>query len=142
MAEGKQDVESGRQGIPHFKLILNQGIVTDEIVNYDYEGSGTDEDPYVVEWIENDPRNPMIWSQTRKWVGCICMAFATLTVSFCSSAFSGGKSCVPGPMFDLTNNRCPANPTRIRCITRSRYPWHLAICPRFRSGSVAMGAFQ
>lgn len=84
------DVESGKQGIPHFKLILEQGIVTDEIVNYDYEGSGTEEDPYVVEWIENDPRNPMEWNKTRKWVGCICMAFATLAVAFCSSAFSGG----------------------------------------------------
>ncbi|KAK3203612.1 hypothetical protein GRF29_106g82664 [Pseudopithomyces chartarum] len=94
MAEEKHDVaidvESGRQGIPHFKLILEQGVVTDEIVNWDYEGSGTEEDPYVVEWIENDPRNPMEWSQTKKWVGCVCMAFATLTVAFCSSAFSGG----------------------------------------------------
>ena len=95
MAEEKNDVavdvESGRQGIPHFKLILEQGIVTDEIVNWDYEGSGTEEDPYVVEWIENDPRNPMEWSQTKKWTGCVCMAFATLTVAFCSSAFSGGR---------------------------------------------------
>ncbi|KAK7193893.1 hypothetical protein DPSP01_010145 [Paraphaeosphaeria sporulosa] len=84
------DPESGRQGIPHMKLILEQGVVTDEIVNWEYEGAGTEEDPYVVEWIENDPRNPMTWSTTKKWVGCVCMAFATLTVSFCSSAFSGG----------------------------------------------------
>lgn len=90
MAHEKPDVESGRQGIPHLKLLLEQGIVTDEIANYDYEGSGTEEDPYVVEWIENDPRNPMEWSQTKKWIGCLCMAFATLAVSFCSSAFSGG----------------------------------------------------
>ncbi|KAF1964914.1 MFS multidrug transporter-like protein [Bimuria novae-zelandiae CBS 107.79] len=90
MAEEKRDVESGRQGIPHLKLILEQGIVTDEIANYEYEGSGTEEDPYVVEWMENDPRNPMQWSKTKKWTGCLCMAFATLAVSFCSSAFSGG----------------------------------------------------
>jgi hypothetical protein len=89
----KQDVdpETGRQGISHWKLIFDQGIVTDEIVNWKYEGAGTEEDPYVVEWIDHDPRNPMAWSQTKKWVGCICMAFATLAVSFCSSAFSGGK---------------------------------------------------
>ncbi|KAF1956055.1 benomyl/methotrexate resistance protein [Byssothecium circinans] len=84
------DPESGRQGIPHFKLLLEQGTVTDEIVKWQYEGSGTEEDPYVVEWIENDPRNPMTWGKTKKWICTFCMAFATLTVSFCSSAFSGG----------------------------------------------------
>lgn len=84
------DPESGKEAISHWKLILEQGVVTDEIAKYEYEGSGTEDDPYVVEWIENDPRNPMQWSKTKKWVGCICMAFATLTVSFCSSAFTGG----------------------------------------------------
>jgi hypothetical protein len=84
------DPESGRDGISHWKLILDQGIVTHEVANYDYEGSGTEDDPYVVEWMEKDSRNPMTWSQTRKWVSCICMAFAVLVVSFCSSAYAGG----------------------------------------------------
>lgn len=90
MEKQDRDIESGRQGIPHWKLILEQGVVTDEIANWKYDGSGTEDDPYVVEWIENDPRNPMRWSKTKKWAGCFSMAFATLTVSFCSSAFSGG----------------------------------------------------
>lgn len=91
MAVNDVDPESGREGIPYWKLIFDQGVVTNEIVNWDYEGSGTEDDPYVVEWIENDPRNPMLWGKTKKWVGCLCMAFATLAVSFCSSAFSGGE---------------------------------------------------
>ena len=84
------DPESGRESVSHFKLILEQGIVTKEVVEWEYEGAGTEADPYVVEWMDHDFRNPMTWSQTKKWTGCICMAFATLTVSFCSSAFSGG----------------------------------------------------
>lgn len=44
------DVESGREGISHWKMILDQGVVTNEIVNWEYEGSGTEEDPYAVEW--------------------------------------------------------------------------------------------
>lgn len=91
MEKTNVDLESGHEGLSHWKIILEQGVVTHEIANYDYEGAGTEEDPYVVEWIPEDPRNPMTWSQTRKWVGCVCMAFATLTVAFCSSAFSGGK---------------------------------------------------
>lgn len=55
-----QDVESGREGISHWEMILDQGVTTKEIENWDYEGEGTEEDPYVVEWIDNDPRNPMV----------------------------------------------------------------------------------
>ena len=72
-------------------MILDQGVVTKEIIEYEYEGEGTDEDPYVVEWIENDPRNPMTFSKTKKWIMAIAVANSVLVVSFCSSAFSGGN---------------------------------------------------
>jgi hypothetical protein len=55
-----QDVESGREGISHWKMITDQGVTTKEIENWDYEGEGTEDDPFVVEWIDNDPRNPMV----------------------------------------------------------------------------------
>ncbi|KAH7130743.1 major facilitator superfamily domain-containing protein [Dendryphion nanum] len=86
------DIEAGQasKGIPYWKLLTDQGVLTPEIEKWQYEGSGTEEDPYVVEWINNDPRNPMEWAKTKKWIMCLNMAVATLTVSFCSSAFSGG----------------------------------------------------
>ncbi|OCL07044.1 benomyl/methotrexate resistance protein [Glonium stellatum] len=92
MEKVQPDIESGKgpEGIPHWKLLTQQGIVTPEIVNWKYDGKGTEEDPYVVEWIEDDPRNPMRWPQVKKWTSALMMAFATLAVSFCSSAFSGG----------------------------------------------------
>ncbi|OAL50691.1 MFS general substrate transporter [Pyrenochaeta sp. DS3sAY3a] len=87
---GNMDLESGKEGISHWKMILDQGVVTNEIVNWDYEGEGTEEDPYVVEWIDNDPRNPMTWPKTKKWIMALAVANSVLVVSFCSSAFSGG----------------------------------------------------
>ncbi|KZM24427.1 uncharacterized protein EKO05_0001572 [Ascochyta rabiei] len=84
------DVESGREGISHWKMILDQGVVTNDIVNWNYEGSGTEEDPYAVEWLPNDPRNPMTFAKTKKWIMAIAVANSVLVVSFCSSAFSGG----------------------------------------------------
>ncbi len=84
------DVESGRETISHWKMITDQGVVTKEIIEWDYEGQGTEEDPYVVEWIENDVRNPMNWSRTKKWILSLAVANTVLVVSFCSSAFSGG----------------------------------------------------
>lgn len=84
------DVESGREGITHWQMITDQGVVTREIINHDYEGAGTEEDPYVVEWIDNDPRNPMTWPKLKKWIMAVAVANSVLVVSFCSSAFSGG----------------------------------------------------
>ncbi|KAF2496359.1 putative MFS multidrug transporter [Lophium mytilinum] len=95
MEKSGADVESGQPGqgpntISHWKMLLDQGVVTPQMLNYDWEGSGTEEDPFVVVWMEDDPRNPMRWQPMKKWISCLVMAFATLAVSFCSSAFSGG----------------------------------------------------
>jgi len=90
-ARPNKDVESGKEGISHWKMITDQGVVTDDIVNWEYEGEGTEADPFVVEWIANDPRNPLAFSQTKKWIMAITVANSVLVVSFCSSAFSGGS---------------------------------------------------
>ena len=33
-----------------------------------YPGSGTLNDPYVVDWDQDDPENPFNWSKRRKWL--------------------------------------------------------------------------
>jgi hypothetical protein len=32
-----------------------------------YPGSGTPEDPYIVDWDDNDPENPYNWTKARRW---------------------------------------------------------------------------
>ncbi|KAF2171347.1 hypothetical protein M409DRAFT_63670 [Zasmidium cellare ATCC 36951] len=92
-----QDVEGGKPAaanptqIPHFRQVLDQAGVTPEVQNWEYEGSGTEEDPYVVVWIDNDPRNPMLYSELKKWSLTMVVAIATLAVAFVSSAYSGGS---------------------------------------------------
>jgi len=91
MEKHSQDVESGKPAkIGWFKMVLDQGVVTPEVINHPYPGSGTEEDPYVVNWIDNDPRNPMGFSKMKKWFLTFLVAIATLAVAFVSSAFSGG----------------------------------------------------
>lgn len=91
MADEK-DVESGKPTqIPHFKQVFDQAGVTPEVEKWDYQGSGTEEDPYVVGWIDNDPRNPMLYTKTKKWALTMLVAIATLAVAFVSSAYSGGS---------------------------------------------------
>ena len=48
------------------------------------------EDPYNVEFVPSDPRNPLRFSMFRKWAITLMIAFALLAVSFTSSVYSGG----------------------------------------------------
>ncbi|RKK84993.1 putative MFS-type transporter [Fusarium oxysporum] len=74
----------------HWRLVIDQAGVTPEVLAYDYQGSGTEQDPFVVQWIPHDPRNPQQWSDSKKWFITAAVATATLTVSLVSSAYTGG----------------------------------------------------
>jgi hypothetical protein len=76
--------------IPFWRLVFDQGVVTQEIIDHPYPGSGTDEDPFAVTWIPDDPRNPMNFSEVKKWTFTMIVAIATLAVSLVSSAYTGG----------------------------------------------------
>ncbi|KAM5433506.1 MFS siderochrome iron transporter 1 [Microsporum ferrugineum] len=82
--------KSTQRKIPHWRQVTDPGAVTPEIINYPYPGSGTEEDPYLVQWIPNDPRNPMNYSAVKKWSITFVVAIATLAVALISSAYTGG----------------------------------------------------
>lgn len=99
----------GPTSVPYWRIVWEQGLVTPEIEHWPYKGSGTEDDPYVrsprlqkrpmltiqaVVWIDNDPRNPQLWSSLRKWSLTLLVALATLAVAFVSSAYSGGADQV------------------------------------------------
>ncbi|QKX62188.1 uncharacterized protein TRUGW13939_09347 [Talaromyces rugulosus] len=86
--QAEEPVKSSR--IPYWRKVYDQAGVTPEVANYPYPGSGTEEDPYIISWIPNDPRNPMLFSPFTKWFITGVMAWATLAVSLVSSAYSGG----------------------------------------------------
>jgi multidrug resistance protein len=75
----------------HFKIVFSHALVSPAVLKHKYHGAGTESDPYVVDFLrENDPRDPMAFSQTKKWIITNMVAFATLAVAFVSSAYSGG----------------------------------------------------
>lgn len=78
--------------IPHWRQVLDQGVVTQDIIDFPYEGAGTDDDPFVVNWIPNDPRNPQLYSPLRKWSITGAVSIATLAVALISSAYTGGAT--------------------------------------------------
>jgi|SRR5690242_3446483 len=87
----EKDPESGRSGrITHFQRVFHQGVLNNDIIEHSYNGSGTEADPFLVTWIDNDPVNPMNYSVVLKWSITMLVAVATLAVTFVSSAYSGG----------------------------------------------------
>ena len=78
-----------------WRLVRDKAWITPEVYSYKLPGSGTDSDPYLVEWLPNDLRNPMNFSQKRKWTLSWIGAFTVFGVSFSSS---GDTGAIPGQM--------------------------------------------
>ncbi|KAJ6161049.1 hypothetical protein N7470_004445 [Penicillium chermesinum] len=70
--------------------IFDQGYVTEDIVNHKYDGSGTEEDPWQVTWMEHDARDPMNYGFATKWLITLLVGVDTLAIALTSSAYSGG----------------------------------------------------
>lgn len=87
----KRDAESQTPTqLSHFAQVFSQAGITQDVEVTEYKGSGTEEDPYIVDWIKQDPRNPMLYSKTKRWGITATVAIATLAVALVSSAYSGG----------------------------------------------------
>lgn len=61
----------------------------ERVVSYDYDGKGTQENPYLVDWLQNDSENPMNAPDLYNWLLVTFVSIATLAVSLTSSAYSG-----------------------------------------------------
>lgn len=68
----------------------DSALVSMDILNHDWKGYGTSDDPYLVRWIENDPANPMLFTSAKKWTNAMVLASAVFMVSIASSGFSQG----------------------------------------------------
>ncbi|KAF5010993.1 hypothetical protein FDECE_2863 [Fusarium decemcellulare] len=76
--------------LPIWRLVIDQAGITENVLRHEYQGFGTQEDPYVISWIPDDPRNPMGWSTFMRWFITVTAALATLAVTLVSSAYTGG----------------------------------------------------
>ncbi|KAM0276411.1 hypothetical protein ACHAQH_006763 [Verticillium albo-atrum] len=79
------------QKLPYWRLVIDQAGITNDVLHHEYEGSGTSEDPYVISWIPDDPRDPMGWSPFVHWFITLVAALSTLAVALVSSAYTGGS---------------------------------------------------
>lgn len=75
---------------PYWKLALVPSLVTPTLLTHPWPGSGTQEDPFLVEFMVNDPKNPKNFKTWQKWTFTLIMAVTTLAVALTSSAYTGG----------------------------------------------------
>ena len=89
MTPGLSNEEPSTTTIPHWRQVFDSAGITPEVKSWNYAGSGTEEDPYAVTWISDDPRNPMLYGSVKRWSIMMVVAMAALMVSLDSSAYSG-----------------------------------------------------
>ena len=81
-------VEKTSLPIPYSSLMLNHGYLDTNTATHDYPGSGTDQDPYIVGWTADDPRNPLLFNDARKWLWTLLVALANMAVALATSAYT------------------------------------------------------
>ena len=64
------------------------------IISAKYRGSGTNDDPFVVQWLDHDPENPKSYGIWHKCAITALIAFTTLCISLASSAYSGAAESI------------------------------------------------
>lgn len=77
--------------IPLYQLVLSQDTVTDDVLNHEWDGSGTEQDPYLVEWLLEDSRDPHQMQNWLKMSITILQAASFLSITFASSALSAAN---------------------------------------------------
>jgi len=74
--------------ISWFKRQFDHACITPAVLAYRYKGLGTPENPYVVDFLPDDKRNPFLFSAWYKWTITAFKAIAVLAVAFVSTAYA------------------------------------------------------
>lgn len=82
--------------------MVDQGAITQDILDYRYPGSGTERDPFVVTWIPDDARDPMGFSLTAKIGITVTVSMAAMVIAIAASGYVGSIKQVMDS-FDVGN---------------------------------------
>jgi hypothetical protein len=69
--------------------VTDHSRITAEVRRHQHDGSGTEDDPFIVTWLPRDPGNPMEFPTAKKWFLSGIVAVSMLATAFSSSAFTG-----------------------------------------------------
>jgi hypothetical protein len=75
---------------PGSDLFSSARRLDDDVCNQNYAGNGTDDDPYIVDYLHNDRQDAMNFSKGRKWAIAVLQSLSTFAVTFASSVYVSG----------------------------------------------------
>ena len=58
--------------------------------NQNYIGKGTTDEPYIIEYLQNDHEDAINFPEQQKWAIAVFQSMSTLVVTFASSAYASG----------------------------------------------------
>lgn len=64
--------------------------VPNDAHNQAYQGSGTSTDPYIIDYLHDDPHDAMNFTKGRKWTIAVLQSLSTFAVTFASSVYASG----------------------------------------------------
>lgn len=77
------------QPVSHWHLLSPRGVVTPDVLNASYEGSGTENSPYLINFIDRDPGDPKQYPSWKKWSIVATVSFTTFIAALGSSIYLG-----------------------------------------------------
>lgn len=88
--DAPQRIKGFSRRISWIQSLLFRTRLDDDVCGQNYPGSGTVDDPYIVDYLHNDRQDAMNFSKGRKWAIAILQSLSTFAVTFASSVYVGG----------------------------------------------------
>ncbi|KAJ5925179.1 hypothetical protein N7454_007818 [Penicillium verhagenii] len=76
--------------VPFLGRLFGRNTLSPVVIEHEYGGSGTIDDPFLVGWLPDDKENPMNFGEISKWSLNLLVALSAFTIALASSAYSGG----------------------------------------------------
>ena len=84
------DASQRVKNLPWIQSLVLRTHLDDDVCNQVYTGNGTNDDPYLVDYLHNDRQDAMNFSKERKWTIAILQSLSTFAVTFASSVYVSG----------------------------------------------------
>ena len=85
-----QQIKASSRRTSWIRSLVWHTRLDDDVCNQNYAGNGTDDDPYIIDYLHNDHQDAMSFSKGRKWAIAVLQSMSTFSVTFASSVYASG----------------------------------------------------
>ncbi|MCJ1405835.1 hypothetical protein MMC11_009065 [Xylographa trunciseda] len=89
-SDDHQRVKDSPRSMSGIRSYFSRMRLDEDVCNQNYSGKGTADDPYVIDYLQNDYQDAMNIPMQRKWAITFLQAMSALVVTFSSSAYASG----------------------------------------------------